>query len=67
MGSPKEVSRRAAAGCDEHQRAGAGREVGSQVAAGRPPRRLAPPAARSPPGAWEQRAAPAETFAPGCR
>ncbi|XP_055658596.1 matrix-remodeling-associated protein 5 isoform X1 [Falco peregrinus] len=64
MGSPKAASRRPAAGCDEPGPAGAGGEAGSQVAAARPPRRPAPPPARSPPGAWERRAALAET-APG--
>ncbi|KAM6420905.1 matrix-remodeling-associated protein 5 isoform 2-T2 [Pluvialis apricaria] len=67
MRSPKAAWRRAAAGCDEARPAGAGGEAGSQVAAGRPPRRPAPPAARSPPGVWERRAAPAEAPAPGCR
>ncbi|XP_071603650.1 matrix-remodeling-associated protein 5 isoform X2 [Heliangelus exortis] len=65
--SPKAASRRAAAGCDVPRRAGTGGEAGNQVAAGRPARRPPPPAARSPPGAWERRAAPVETAAPGCR
>ncbi|XP_063197129.1 matrix-remodeling-associated protein 5 [Chroicocephalus ridibundus] len=63
MRSPKAASRRAAAGGDESRPAGAGGDARSQVAAARP----APPPARSPPGAWERRAAPAETAAPGCR
>ncbi|XP_042644618.1 matrix-remodeling-associated protein 5 isoform X2 [Tyto alba] len=65
MGSPKAASRRVAAGCDASGRAGAGAggEAGSRVAAGRP----TPPAARTPPRAWERRAEPAETAAPGCR
>ncbi|XP_074714984.1 matrix-remodeling-associated protein 5 [Strix uralensis] len=67
MGSLKAASRRPVAGCDAPRPAGAGGEAGSQVAAGRPPRRPSPPAARSPPGSWERRGAPAETAAPGCR
>ncbi|XP_074463173.1 matrix-remodeling-associated protein 5 isoform X1 [Larus michahellis] len=63
MRSPKAASRRAAAGGDESRPAGAGGDARSQVAAARP----APPPACSPPGAWERRAAPAETAAPGCR
>ncbi|KAM6290251.1 matrix-remodeling-associated protein 5 isoform 2-T2 [Porphyrio hochstetteri] len=67
MRSPKAASRRDAVGCHESWRPSAGGEAGSEVAAARPPRRSAPPVARSPPGAWEQRAALAESAAPGRR
>lgn len=59
MRSPKAAGRRGAAGCHEPRPAAAGGAPG--------PCQVAAPPPRSPPGAWERRAAPAESAAPGRR